>query len=141
MKVRTGFVSNSSSSSFCLLGVEFKKGIDSVTKKDLDKFEEICVFTNLDSDSGQILLHISDEDFLEFVQSRAQDLELGTVFGVIATSELNPKILKGIKGKLVLESTIEEQGSPQSLADLKEYLGNNDKSHLLNDEVTKEDNN
>ena len=52
MKIRTGFVSNSSSSSFCLLGIEFPKGIGSVTKKDLAKFEEIAVFTNLDGDAG-----------------------------------------------------------------------------------------
>ena len=138
MKIRTGFVSNSSSSSFCLLGIEFPKGIGSVTKKDLAKFEEIAVFTNLDGDAGQIVLHISDEDFLEFVQSREQDLELGAVFGVVATSELNPKVLKGLKGKLVLESTIEEQSSPRCLADLKEHLSWAN-PELLNDEVKEEE--
>jgi hypothetical protein len=137
MKIRTGFVSNSSSSSFCLLGIEFPKGIGSVTKKDLTKFEEIAVFTNLDGNEGQIVLHISDEDFLKFVQSREQDLELGAVFGVVATSAVNRKAIPR-SGKLVLESTIEEQSSPRCLADLKCYL-EDCAPELLQDEIKEED--
>jgi hypothetical protein len=139
MKIRTGFLSNSSSSSFCLLGVNFgRKGISAVTKKDLKTFQEICVFTNLDGNEGQILLHISDEDFLEFVQLHEQDLELGVVYGVVTTTDVDPKSLTKIKGKLALESTIEDYGSPRCLSDMKELL-QWAKPELLNDEVKEEE--
>jgi hypothetical protein len=138
MKIRTGFVSNSSSSSFCLLGIEFPKGIGSVTKKDLRKYDEICCFTGLDSDEGQILFHIEDEDFFEFVKEHEQDLEINEVFGVITTNKVKRRSLPKT-GNLVVESTEESQSSPRNLADLRcqlEYCA----PHLLQDCIIEEDN-
>jgi len=139
MKIRTGFVSNSSSSSFCLLGVQLgTRSLEKVTKKDLKTFQEICCFTGLDSEEGRVLLHIDQEDFLEFVKKHEQDLKIEAVYGVVTTSEVDPKKLPKNRGKLVVESTIEEQSSPRCLADLMvelEYCA----PHLLNDADIKEE--
>ena len=122
MKIRTGFVSNSSSSSFCLIGRD-------VSDKEFFDAEDVpdngyVVETNCDGEGGRVLAFVNDKQFLKYLQEH-RDLVAGVwesyaEEGKIKTADL-VKMLADAPDEIVIVATEIDQGSTSDLGDFKEY--------------------
>jgi len=121
MKLRTGFVSNSSSSSFAILGESLGRDIKKVTLNDLNTYDSIVVDTNMTGEGGAVLIHIKNKKMLEFVQKNAGRCQIVEVFGSYGSGNIKTDRLP--HGKTVeVMSWEEEQSSPWDVPSLEEYL-------------------
>lgn len=124
MKIRSGFVSNSSSSSFVIIGKRLDS-IKSITKSDLKRYKEIVAFPDdLYGDEGTVLLHISDAAMLDSVQKNAAKLGIRRIYGAFESGheEFTFNVANLPQEKLEVVTLVEDQNSPTNVAGLKEFL-------------------
>lgn len=127
MKVRIGFVSNSSSSSFVLCG--YKVTLDEIDPKGFNggKVEYMAELVNVDwGGEGQPWVVISNNKVLEYVKSHNPDKYIGGVYRVLASAydgqdveiPRNVKIPKG--KKIVMTGFTIDQHTPETIEDVRE---------------------
>ena len=118
MKTRSGFVSNSSSSSFIIMGVPLNESIEALMRKIVppeadeedwdyyDRYQSITGLSVLYTERphaylvGQIIADVgSDGDYLEFKEYSIYDLEIlaSNVMRQLGLGDLQPKLMMGTR--------------------------------------------
>lgn len=135
MKIRNGFVSNSSSSSFAILGrlipmSELKK----LTLKDI-KSMDLRVTTDAEGGEGEVICTIKDEKFLAHLLKNNHIREAFEVYAECweTTKQFDVNVLPK-KGKITFFVTNADQSNVSSIEEWKDYYGQDDEG---GDEIPK----
>lgn len=121
MKIRAGFVSNSSSSSFVLVGRDMGT-VHEITPAMLKKHDYILHSCKIPGNEGSVLIDITDADMLKILQLLNDD---GTVYEVYAMGDtgMSFKSVKVPNGKkAVIESFERDYCCPQDKTELMEQI-------------------
>jgi len=122
MKIRTGFVSNSSSSSFAIIGQRLTlKELKALTEKDI-KSMDIQATTDSEGGEGEVIAVIKDKEFLDHLLRNSHIREAYNVFVECGESDVEFDVKDLPKsGKLFMFTTTADQSTPYNLQDWKEY--------------------
>lgn len=117
MKVRSGFVSNSSSSSFCVLGKE-------INKNEIDFNENVYCKIYPDWAEGNLFFKI-DPELLEFLQTNETYKKYSCKFFIVyAYGEYNVEVKRDTLPELfkIYSFEIAHTSGIESVKDLESYL-------------------
>lgn len=118
MKNRNGFVSNSSSSSFVIIGKEVPAS--ELNEANLDKF---CVIGNTDQlELSTELFHLKDREMMQFVIDHAEFFRVYRGIGYTdGSSEMEKSELVALlpEGKIMVETGTCDQNCAESIEELR----------------------
>jgi hypothetical protein len=127
MKIRMGFVSNSSSSSFALVGIRTK--IKDINKKDLKPGKYVAILNDIEWGEGCPTCDIDTPEMLDFLIKHSSIKECFEVFAQTSDGETVIKNTDFPKNKkLVLYADTISMGGITDVSELYEAYGVDDES-------------